>query len=107
MGEGQARRVFMSARLFDGREAERLGIIARAVPAADLDAAVEAEVTPYLALPRATVGRAKQLARDLGPTIDETVIAATMERLADAWESQEAREGIAAFLEKRKPRWLD
>ncbi len=49
MGEGMARRVFMSARLFDAEEARALGLVARVVPADGLDAAVEAEVVPYLA----------------------------------------------------------
>src|SRR5690606_8251865 len=44
MGEGNARRIFMSSRIFDAAEAERLGIIAHAVAADDLDAAVEREV---------------------------------------------------------------
>ena len=46
MGEGKARRVFMSARLFDAAEAHELGIIARRVSGAALDEAVEAEVAP-------------------------------------------------------------
>ncbi|MBP0615866.1 crotonase/enoyl-CoA hydratase family protein [Jiella mangrovi] len=106
IGEGKARQVFMSARLFDGREAQRIGLATRAVPAGDLDSAVAAEVEPYLGLPRAAVGRAKRLARALGPVIDDAVIEATIEQLADAWESDEAQEGIAAFLQKRKPRWV-
>ncbi len=105
MGEGRARQVFMSSRIFGGNEAARLGIVARAVEGPDLDAAIEAEVAPYLKLPTATVGRAKALARSLGPPIDEDVIEATIERLADTWDTEEAREGIAAFLEKRKPAW--
>ena len=105
MGEGRARQVFMNARIFDGTEAERLGIIVRAVQPADLDAAIEAEVAPYLKLPASSVGRAKALARSLGPRIDEDVIEATIERLADTWDTNEAREGIAAFLEKRPPAW--
>ncbi len=49
MGGARARRVFMSARIFDASEAVALGLLARAVPAEALDAAVEAEVAPYLA----------------------------------------------------------
>jgi methylglutaconyl-CoA hydratase len=48
MGEANARRVFMSGRLFDAAEAVNLGIIAKVVPVEDLDAAIAAEVTPYL-----------------------------------------------------------
>jgi methylglutaconyl-CoA hydratase len=48
MGEGRARRVFMNSKVFDATEAVDLGVLARIVPAEDLDAAIEAEVTPYL-----------------------------------------------------------
>ncbi|MGR3497895.1 MAG: crotonase/enoyl-CoA hydratase family protein [Limimaricola soesokkakensis] len=105
MGEGRARQVFMSARLFGAEEAVRLGIATRAVPLADLDAAIEAEVAPYLKIARGAAARAKALARSLGPRIDEVVIEATIDRLVEAWESPEAEEGIAAFLEKRPARW--
>lgn len=105
MGEGRARQVFMSARIFGAEEAVRLGIATRAVPEADLDAAIEAEVAPYLKIARGAAARAKALARSLGPRIDEAVIEATIDRLVEAWESPEAEEGIAAFLEKRPARW--
>ncbi|MEL7215100.1 MAG: crotonase/enoyl-CoA hydratase family protein [Pseudomonadota bacterium] len=105
MGEGKARRVFMSARRFDAHEAVALDLAAKAVPAADLDARVEAEIKPYLSAAPGAVARAKELARALGPTIDAAVIDDTITRLADAWESPEAQEGIAAFFEKRKPSW--
>lgn len=105
MGEGRARRVFMSARIFGAAEAAELGIVARAVPADELDSAVEAEVRPYLSVAPGAVGRAKALARNLGPRIDAAVIDDTITRLADAWETDEAREGIDAFLAKRPARW--
>lgn len=106
MGEGKARRVFMSARLFGAAEARDLDLVARVVDPADLDAAVEAEIAPYLKAAPGAVGRAKALARFLGPTIDDQVIDATIEHLADCWEAPEAHEGISAFFDKRKPDWL-
>ena len=105
MGEGKARRVFMSARLFDAAEAVRLDLAADAVPADALDARVEVEVLPYLAAAPAAVAASKALARALGPVIDAAVIADTAKRLADTWETPEAQEGIAAFFERRKPSW--
>jgi methylglutaconyl-CoA hydratase len=105
MGEAMARRVFMSSRRFDAGEAVRLGILARAVAAGDLDAAVEAEVAPYLACAPGAVAEAKALARGLGPRIDDTVIDATVAALVRRWESPEAAEGIAAFFERRDPAW--
>ncbi len=105
MGEGMARRVFMSARLFSAEEARVLGLVARVVTADALDEAVEQETKPYLAAAPGAVAAAKALARALGPRIDDAVIEDTIRRLADAWEQPEAREGVAAFFEKRKPNW--
>ncbi|RME17426.1 MAG: crotonase/enoyl-CoA hydratase family protein, partial [Alphaproteobacteria bacterium] len=105
MGEGKARRVFMSARLFDAAEARELDIVARVVPEEGLDAAVEAEVLPYLSVAPGAVAAAKALARALGPRIDDAVIDDTIRRLADTWEGEEAAHGIAAFLNRETPRW--
>ncbi len=106
MGEGRARRVFMSSRLFDAAEAVDLGIISRTVAASEMDAAIEAEVSPYLSVAPGAVGRAKALARTLGLRIDDAVIDETITLLADAWETEEAREGIDAFLRKRPASWI-
>ncbi|UWQ57138.1 crotonase/enoyl-CoA hydratase family protein [Leisingera caerulea] len=105
MGEAKARRVFMSARLFGAEEAVELGLLAKAVPADQLAEAVEAEVSPYLNCAPGAVAAAKQLARDLGPRLDDAVIDHTIEALVERWEGEEAREGISAFFEKRKPGW--
>lgn len=102
MGEGRARRVFMSARAFEAREAVILGLLAAAVPAAELDVAVEAEVEPYLAADPGAVASAKRLARSLGARIDEALMRRTAEALADAWESPQARQRIGAFLDKAR-----
>lgn len=105
LGEGMARRVFLSSRLFGAAEAERLGLVARVVAPEALDGAVAEEVEPYLHVAGGAVGAAKALARFLGPRIDAAVIDETIRRLADTWETPEAREGIAAFLEKRPAPW--
>ncbi|MEM7318534.1 MAG: crotonase/enoyl-CoA hydratase family protein [Pseudomonadota bacterium] len=106
MGEARARRVFMSGRRFDAVEAVGLGLLAQAVPAADLGQAIEDQVVPYLACAPGAVASAKQLARDLGPRIDDQVIDHTIRALVDRWETAEAREGIGAFFDKRKPDWI-
>ncbi len=106
MGEARARRVFMSARLFGATEAVALDLLARAVPEAALDAAVEAEVAPYLSVAPGAVGEAKALLRRLGPRIDAQLIDETIAALVARWESEEAAEGIAAFFDKRKANWV-
>jgi methylglutaconyl-CoA hydratase len=105
MGEAKARRVFMSAGLFGAEEAKTLDLLAKVVAQDALDAAIEAEVLPYLSCAPGAVAAAKALARSLGPAITPEVIDATIERLVACWEGEETSEGIAAFFEKRKPRW--
>ncbi|MEE9426721.1 MAG: crotonase/enoyl-CoA hydratase family protein [Paracoccaceae bacterium] len=105
MGEANARRVFMSSRVFDAPEAQTLGIISHAVPAFDLDVATEAEVIPYLSCSPDAVAAAKALTRRLGPTIDAAITEATIDALISRWKSPDAVEGIAAFFDKRPPDW--
>ena len=105
MGEAAARRVFMSGRLFDAKEAVRLGLAADAVDPDALDDAVEAEIKPYLAAAPGAVAEAKALARRLGPPIDDAVIADSIAALIARWESAEARDGVAAFFDKVPPPW--
>lgn len=105
MGEDKARRVYFSARIFGAAEAVALNLAARTVEGGDLDAAVEAEVSPFLQGAPGAIAAAKAQCRALGPVIDEAVIEDSIDRLVAAWEGDEAPEGIAAFFDKRKPRW--
>lgn len=105
MGAARARRVFFSGKLFGAAEAVDLGLLARAVPAAELDAAVEAEIAPYLAAAPGAVAEGKALVRALGPRIDDAVIDDTVAALVRRWESPESAEGIGAFFDKRAPAW--
>jgi methylglutaconyl-CoA hydratase len=107
MGEGPARSVFMSARLFDAEEARALGLVHRVVADDSLDAAIEREIEAYLAAAPGAVAAAKALARSLGPRIDEATIERSIGLLADIWESPEAQAGIAAFFERRPPPWAE
>ncbi len=104
MGEAMARRVFMSSRVFEADEAVTLGLLAKAVTAADLDDAIEAEIAPYLACAPGAVAEAKALVRRLGPPITDAIIDDTIDALSTRWDSDEAHEGISAFFEKRPPR---
>ncbi|MDU8910545.1 crotonase/enoyl-CoA hydratase family protein [Aestuariicoccus sp. MJ-SS9] len=105
MGVARARQVFMNARIFGAEEAVALGLLTRAVPAETLDAAVEAEVAPYLACAPGAVAAAKALLRQLGGGVGQAQVDLAIDALAERWESDEAAEGIAAFFDKRKPGW--
>ncbi|MCA1367352.1 crotonase/enoyl-CoA hydratase family protein [Bradyrhizobium sp. BRP14] len=105
IGEARARPLFMSARIFGAEEAKTAGLVSMVVNVASLDVAVEAEVASFLTAAPGAVGRAKRLARSLGTPITDAVIAATIEQLAETWETEEAREGVSAFFERREPSW--
>jgi methylglutaconyl-CoA hydratase len=105
MGEAMARRVFMSARIFDAAEAVTLGLLARATPPEGLEDAIEAEIAPYLACAPQAVARAKALARHLGAAISAQDIEHSIAELVACWEGEEAQDGISAFYERRKPDW--
>lgn len=106
MGAAAARRVFMSSRLFSATEAVSLNLLAQIVPPVDLEAAVEAEILPYLSCAPGAVAEAKALLRLLGPRIDASLQEATIAALVTRWESDEAREGLAAFFERRPAPWM-
>ncbi len=106
MGEGPARSVFFSGRIFDAEEARHLNLVHRIVEPDALDSAIEAEIAPYLTTAPAAVAAAKRLARRLGPRIDAALIEETIDALVATWETPEAAAGIAAFLEKRPAPWV-
>ena len=105
MGLAKARRVFFSARLFDGAEAAELGFLSKIVQLSELDGAVEAEIQAYLACAPGAVAEAKALARNLGRAVTPDEVADSIAALVKRWDSDEASEGVAAFFDKRKPRW--
>ena len=107
IGAGQARRWFLTAEGFGAREAERIGLVHET--AADDDAA-DAVIATWLAhLSSAAPGAvtdAKALVRDVaGRPVDAALRALTAERIAARRASEEGREGLAAFFDKRKPGW--
>lgn len=105
MGEGKARRVFFSSRLFDADEAVSLDLLAKAVEADALDAAIEAEITPYLSCAPGAVAAAKKHAQRLAGEVTDADLEASADALVAQWEGNEAIEGITAFFEKRGARW--
>lgn len=106
MGEAMARRVFMSSRVFGAEEAVTLGVIAKAVDPDALDAAIEAEVVPYLSCAPKAVAAAKVMARGLGAPITQAEIIRSVDGLMEIWEGEEASAGLAAFFGKTKAPWV-
>jgi methylglutaconyl-CoA hydratase len=107
IGARQARALFVTAMPFDARRAYELGLVQEL--AVDLnDLAKREERLADLAFTAApgAVEAAKQLVRDVaGQPIDNGLMHETAQRIAQRRASDEGREGLAAFLEKRPPSW--
>lgn len=105
MGATRASEVFMSARVFGAEEAVRLNLLSRTVEPDDLDAAIAAEVLPYLSCAPGAVAEAKALMRDLAGRVTAQQVDMAIDALAARWQTDEAREGVGAFFDKRSPSW--
>ncbi|MCO6187459.1 crotonase/enoyl-CoA hydratase family protein [Rhizobium sp. L1K21] len=101
IGEGYARQIFYSTKTFGTDFAFRSGLISAVTNAADIDAAIEAEIEPILKTMPGAVAAAKALCLQLTDLTREHEGAVTAEALADRWENEEALERISAFLAKR------
>ncbi|KZD01550.1 enoyl-CoA hydratase/isomerase family protein [Oceanibaculum pacificum] len=107
IGTRQARRYFLTGERFDAETAKRIGLLHEVVPADQLDAAVDEMVaTLLLAGPMATRAAKDLIAAIEGKELDGNLRRDTAARIARTRATPEGKEGIAAFLEKRKPNWV-
>jgi methylglutaconyl-CoA hydratase len=106
LGPTRARRLFLTAETFGAAEALAWGLVDRVAPAAELDTAVAAVAGELVRGGPVALAEAKALVRDLGAAPPSAVPALTAERIARLRAGEEGQEGMAAFLDKRPPRWL-
>lgn len=107
MGARAAQRYFLTAERFGAAEAHRIGFVHEVVAADTLDAKVDEVLKNILAAAPGAVGEAKRLWRDVaGQPITKALNQETVARIAALRASEEGREGLKSFLEKRKPSWL-
>lgn len=103
IGTSQAAYLFLTARRFGALRAETLGLVHEIVPTpADLDAALERLILDVLAGGPSALATIKRMVRGLAPAASPDDMA---DLLATTRASDEAREGFAAFREKRPPSW--
>ena len=108
IGARQARRYFLTAERFGAAEALRIGLLHEVVAADAIDARTDALIAALKAAGPAAQLECKALIRGVAHRpIDADVIAGTAEHIAAVRTSPEGREGVAAFLGKRAPAWLE
>ena len=106
MGERNARRYFLTAEVFGAEEAYRIGMLHLLVKGEELDQTVAALTDHLLAGGPQAHAKIKDLIRAVsGRRPDDALVAETAKRIAEIRGTPEGKEGIASFLEKRKPAW--
>jgi methylglutaconyl-CoA hydratase len=105
IGPRSARDLFLTGDRFDAREALRIGLVHQVVAAGDLEEAGRRKVASLLASGPEAVGLAKKLIEQVTGKNPDEAMAFTVATIAERRASAEAKEGLTAFLEKRKPSW--
>ena len=106
MGERAAQRYFLTAERFSAAEAYRIGLVQELTLPGELDARINGLLGDLVTAGPASLAATKDLIRAVGRRpLDPRLIEDTATRIAKARASDEGREGVRSFLEKRKPAW--
>lgn len=108
LGESASRRYFLTAERFTASTAQRHGLVHEVVSADALDSTVQALTKALVDNSPNAVKECKRLVQDFASrAIDAPAIAETADRIAIIRASDEGREGVRSFLEKRSPSWRE
>ncbi len=107
IGDKRARDLLLTGRLFDAAEAHRLGLVNEVLPPDELEGRVETLAKTLAANSPASLAATKRLMAAQNKAWLDAAIALAIEASAQSRETSDFREGVAAFLEKRKPAWKE
>ncbi len=105
MGYSNTRRAALNAHPMNAETAHQLGLLDVVVDADQLQGALDAELTQTLVCAPNAIAKTKQLLADLNAGAIVDTESHVIEQLADAWEHEEAQEGIKAFFAKQPAPW--
>lgn len=105
--ERDIRELLLGAELIDASRARDIGLVNRVVPADQLDVEVQKLTASVLQGAPGALANSKRLLEQLWSTSVKEDIEKALSHHMQARESLEAKEGVAAYLEKRKPRWAE
>ncbi len=106
IGETHARVLFVTGQRFSAAHAREIGLVHIVTPPEELDAAVENVVNELLTSSPQAMRASKALALNVGRMDHDTARRYTAETIAALRVSEEGQEGLRAFLEKRKAKWI-
>ena len=106
IGPGRALPLFLTGERFDAQRALAIGLVHQVVPGADLDVAVGSVVDQLLSGGPLAQQRCKELVRRVAAEDRSKIDEYTAALIASARAGAEGREGVGAFLDKRKPDWI-
>ena len=107
MGARAAHRYFLTAERFDAAEALRIGFVHAVVAPESLDAKVDELLKALTSASPNALRACKKLVIDVAEReINASLIHSTVQGIAEIRASDEGKEGVQAFLNKRKPAWL-
>jgi methylglutaconyl-CoA hydratase len=107
IGRSATRELFLTAERFGPERAHTLGLVHQIVPEAGLDAAVAAYARELMQGAPGALCAVKQLLAEIGRRGASDVASLCVEAIASRRVSAEGQEGMRAFLEKRKPSWIN
>ncbi len=108
VGEYGARELMLTGRRINGVEAQSFGLVNKSIPAEELEGHVDAVVRQLLSSGPKAVAQCKVLIDQVTNQISlDEALTYTAKMIADIRASEEGQEGMAAFLGKRQPKWVD
>ncbi len=106
IGEKNAIHLFTSAKIFRPEDGIKFGLIDFIYEGNEINSKISEFIDNFKNSAPNSILESKKLVRDLSYSIDQNIVNLTINRLADIWDTKEAKEGINAFFNKKKPNWI-